>query len=112
MKDIFVPEDFSGIEFSKEAMCAKVNRILKERLLNGAREIFVTLGNNHITHISSIEFQEATHRMLGVNIQKLEPKVCQHEAKILVKAGHQPEIFEPVCFHCGVKLKAVWAAVT
>ena len=116
MKDIFKHEDFisphSDGSFEPHEIAYQANNILKKWLLDKAVRVTGVYENNKVmVPFGQVNGADDTHSAFLIDIQKLDLKVCEHEAKILVKAGHQPEIFEPVCFHCGVKLKAVWAEI-
>ena len=118
MTDIFRPDDFAymtgnSVDYMNgKELSDKANKILSERLLDGAREIFVTLGNNHITHISSIKFQEATHSALLIDIQELKPKVCdKHEPVLADWSVTHSGSWNGDCRYCGVKIKAAWTEI-
>ena len=110
VKDIFVPEDFSGIEFSKEAMCAKVNRILKERLLDKAVRVTGVYENNKVmVPFGQVNGADDTHTALLIQIQELKPKVCEKHEPISEDWTVRDRVWSGNCEHCGVKIKAVWS---
>ena len=113
MKDIFKPEDFSGIEFSKEAMCAKVNRILKERLLDKAVRVTGVYENNKVmVPFGQVNGSDDTHTALLIDIQKLATKVCdKHEPVLADWSVTHSGSWNGDCRYCGVKIKAAWTEI-
>lgn len=50
------------------------------------------------------ELREATHQCIGVCIEEIEKKPCEHEPRDF----GQYDMNKNICKHCGVKLRAEW----